>query len=92
MILKIADNESGWYYYDDVSRVCTKKYNLEEKEKTEAGRYRFKLIENPHLNLTQYLSLDFIYGLNKDKEVVWIITNAQAYLLNNEGKTIERIN
>jgi len=96
MILKVKTvDECGWKFYDDVTEV---KHWIDHADRikdiscndyfiiVEGISYRFK--EEKHCSKAMVVCTFKQRGDEKRKMIVW---NTTAYLLNDEGKTIERI-
>ena len=102
MILKIrtmCNAEPSWTILANIKNVTYRKINKEDREhKRFAPDYYIKALDrNSKIDITM---LDYIYVTAERPEterrnwggIVTICSNMVIYLLNDEGKTIERIN
>lgn len=95
MIVKIKNNSGGFLVVDNVQDFDYQKKVVKEGKKTQVGEQIYPL-ENPN-NLEREI---FIGGCSIYTEVYFrnesrlfrIRTDRSIYLMNDEGKTIERIN
>ncbi len=89
MIFKVKQADTGkWFYYDNVF-LFKVKYDIRQIDQPTTGNEIILLPQerDPEKNVT-HCDLNFI---NNEKEYLTVIFDTEAYLLNNEGKTIERI-
>ena len=97
MIVKIRWN-CGWILYDDFDKVHYKFYSRENAEKENALVEWFELDEDKKFRTNKPLqSVLVLYCRTRDKsgsvdrKQVSIKTDCPVYLLNDEGKTIEKL-
>jgi hypothetical protein len=93
MILKVAgysefDDSTKWFMWDNVNKISYQRlYNTESTKKfIESCEDVLRFIESD-----AYKSVLFIICRMGDTELS-IVTDDMAYILNDDGKTIERIN
>lgn len=91
MIVKIWTKDEGWLF-------CNVEMSAKSRCLTEE-QYKFGISEgtphHTHVNLETLYSTDkkiFVKVINIDCGKIIIYTNQLAYLLNNEGKIIDKLN
>jgi len=90
MIFKVLQADTRrWFYYDDIF-LFKVKYDIRILDQPISGDEIVLLPEErePDQEVV-YCNLNF---KNSNREYLTIVFNTEAYLLNDEGKTIEKIN
>lgn len=82
MILKIYTS-THWWYIDNISQVYTSMHTP-----TETPAY---ITHNLVINFAEKSTPISIHIFRQGGEEMWILLNTVAYLLNNNGKTIETL-
>lgn len=94
MILKFLVNrfrEDTWEYVDNITTFQFKKLTKKEKEEAEKELTKCDRLNSVEETKRGNDSWTYIHYWVKEREGVNFLTNMPAYLLNNDGKTIERI-
>jgi len=103
MILKIRDAciEGKWFYYDKIARVSVDStgYKIHERqvvdredEKHVADLYFQSIDKAPQKGPIDQVTVCCVrFGVERGDVEILFGFNTEAYLLNDEGKTIERI-
>jgi len=93
MILKLELNgkiDGGWELISDIT--CFKHFRLDEETAINLDE-SLELFDFIETKTDKKLSYVYIQAWCKRQSApIYIITNKQAFMLNDEGKTIERIN
>lgn len=91
MIIKVRTMDDGWEFHKVEKTIKARDLTKEQ--------YEFGVSDNTphytHIDLENLYSSDgaiFVKVINIDNGKIIIYTNRLSYLLNDEGKTIERIN
>jgi len=90
MIVKVLDENGVWRMWDTISDLS---YGHLEERKTTAEMEVFKrpedmLVGEPSNEQTTWAWLGFYYARTDREHIVYF--NTKAYIMNNEGKTIEK--
>ena len=86
MILKVATGDlGGWKFYDSVVEISHHLASLKKMKELDCDG-RFFLKDSP-----RDLATICIFKQNGEEKTKMIVHTTSAYLLNDEGKTIERI-
>lgn len=92
MIVKVnTGNGNGVYNYFEADSIIQAKIvelTIEQVQKVSNNDTLF-IVSGDRNKIMPMLSLDL---RKKHKTVQWLITNHRTYLMNDEGKTIEKIN
>jgi len=89
MIVKIKSEKgkaklNGWIFYDGLTRVH---YDFVDEDSVKDHEVNARWLDESDGNAVLLIS-----ALKRDGQEFAIITNRSTYLLNDEGKTIERLN
>lgn len=87
--VKVSDNTYNFFEGDSVTQSKLNKFTLKELQNISNRATMFITTVNNSSEKTSFLSLTMY---KNHTPVQWIITNHRCYLMNNEGKTIEKIN
>jgi hypothetical protein len=89
MILKLSNRRMGWYYFE-VERVTTRL--VEEDWPVKIPHYELSVVDIPKDEETPYRVLEISYRKKGQDEGGTIVTTYSAYLMNDQGQTIEVLN
>ena len=91
MILKLrtkSENDIGWKIIDNIALVDYKYFK--EPENFNKGEYKNRYINNfPSLKGKRIVEINVFY---RNQSELTIYTDDMAYILNDDGKTCEKIN
>lgn len=88
MILKIRDpvEQGKWWYYDDIAKISTERVQVSEDR---SGLEMHLVLLPKEIAAKDFITICIIRFRNGTEELfkLW----GEIYLLNNEGKTIEKL-
>lgn len=84
MILKVRNFQSGWKFFDNLTHL---EYSFIE-DLNPKEMFNYKILDSNSNKRKIH-----VHGNNKDTgKVINIAINLECYILNDEGKTIEKLN
>ncbi len=87
MIVKIRTIDEGWIYYECKNVKVRKLTDIQyENSKSLRNGERFEIDESGRTSTKPHMM-----SIEQKTEYVWICLNTMAYLLNDNGKTIEKL-
>jgi hypothetical protein len=89
MIVKIKANK-GWLFYDGFEKIHHEGISREQATKIEPNAIWCE--DNSECEGSKCPEFIILYASKRGNEPYSLVTNQITYLLNDEGKTIERLN
>jgi len=91
MIIKMEEGSSGWCVIDRVDRVSWYPYDLDEKcDLSTYDETIYSIAGKCEVGVSYKAA--YISAAKENGKTIAIVTEKKVYLLNDDGKTIERLN